>query len=191
MALRDAEAGHRLRQRLRPHRGATVGVDDELAWRDVLPRAAFGDEVPGERTRLPLRDQPAHDVAAEDVEQDVEVVVGPRRRPEQFRDVPAPHLVRPRRDQLRLGIRRVQPLSPALAHLLVCGEDAVHGPDGAKVFALIEQLSVDLRRRLVDEAILVERSEYGLPLFRRQRLFRRRRLCATWPILHWYFQIYN
>jgi hypothetical protein len=39
-------------------------------------------------------DHPADDVAAEDVEDDVQVQVGLLRRAEQLRDVPAPHLVR-------------------------------------------------------------------------------------------------
>jgi hypothetical protein len=78
---------------------------------------------------LLLGDQPAHDVAAEEVEQDVEMKVRPLLRPaEQLCDVPAPHLVRLHRQELRLRVGHVQPLPPALAHLLALGQDPVAAP---------------------------------------------------------------
>ena len=60
---------------------------------DALLQAAFLDEPGGERSGFPFGDHPADDVSAEDVEQHVEVKVGPRLRSEQPGDVPRPDLV--------------------------------------------------------------------------------------------------
>ena len=79
------------------------------------------------------RDHPADDVAAEDVEDDVEVEVGPLHRAQQFRDVPRPDLVRGGRQQFRLLVDRVAELVAALLDLCLLIEDAVHGADGAVV----------------------------------------------------------
>ncbi len=82
---------------------AAVGVERELPGLDALAAARLVDELAGEGRALLVRDHPADDVAAEDVEDDVQVEVGPLLRPEQLGDVPAPQLVRPRGEQLGRG----------------------------------------------------------------------------------------
>ena len=61
---------------------------------DVLLRARLRDEPLGERRRFLRRRPSSHGVAAEDVEDHVQVEVRPLRRSEQLRDVPGPQLVR-------------------------------------------------------------------------------------------------
>jgi hypothetical protein len=81
-------------------------MDDELIGADVLPLATLGDEDLGQRGAFLARQQPADDIAAEDVEQDVEVVVAPLYRADELCDVPAPDLVGAGREQFGL-VRRV------------------------------------------------------------------------------------
>jgi hypothetical protein len=117
VALRDAEVGVQMRNRLRGHRRPAVSVDGKLAGGDSLPLASLFDELLGERCALAVGDHPADDVAAEDVEDDVQVQVGPLRRAKQLRDVPAPHLVRRRGEKLRLLVGRVPQLIAPLSDL--------------------------------------------------------------------------
>ena len=67
--------------------------------------AGVGDETLGEDRTLARRDHPA-DQATEDVEDHVEIEVGPRGRPTQFGDIPAPHGVRAGGQELGRGVVR-------------------------------------------------------------------------------------
>ena len=58
---------------------------------DAMLQAALLDQPAGQGRVLPVRHHPAHDVAAVDVHDDVEVVIAPLLRPEQPRDIPGPH----------------------------------------------------------------------------------------------------
>ena len=109
----------------------------------------------GELGPLGPGQHPAHDVAAEDVEDHVEVVVGPLLGAVQLGDVPH-HTVRRGGDELGLLVRGVGGLAAAFTHLVVLVEDPVHGGDRAQVDALVEQLGVDGGRGLVDELVGVE-----------------------------------
>ena len=53
--------------------------------------------------------EPAHHVATEDVEQDVEVVPGPGRGAAELGDIPAPELVGRRGEELGRGVPRMSP----------------------------------------------------------------------------------
>ena len=65
---------------------------------------------------LAVLDGPADDVAAEHVEDHVQVEAGPLRRPLELGDVPRPELVRPLGEQLRPGVGGVGELVASLAH---------------------------------------------------------------------------
>src|SRR5690606_37133668 len=78
-----------------------------------------------------LRDHPGDDVAAEDIEEDVEGQVGPLLRALELGDGPRPDLVGCGGQELRLGVVRVAELVSPLAHLAGGVEDAVHGAHGA------------------------------------------------------------
>ena len=51
-----------------------------------------------------------------------------------------------------------------LAYFAVGVEDAVHGPDGAEVFCLLEQSRPDLRRSQIYESFAAQLIEHGLAL---------------------------
>lgn len=63
--------------------GAAIGVEGELASADGLFTAGLPDEARGDLAGLGVREGPADDVAAEDVEEDEKVVIGPSGRPAQ------------------------------------------------------------------------------------------------------------
>ena len=83
VALADAEVGKEQREGLGGHRGAAVGVDGDLARLDAFTFVGIFDQALGQFRSLARCDHPADHVAAEDVEQHVEVEVGPLLRPEQ------------------------------------------------------------------------------------------------------------
>jgi hypothetical protein len=70
------------------HRGAAVGAEAELTAGDALFRAGRADELLGQDGGLAGGDHPADRVPPVDVEDDVEVVIGPFRRAVQLGDVP-------------------------------------------------------------------------------------------------------
>ena len=147
MGLGDADVGQEQRDRLRDHRRAAIRMHGELARLDALPLAALGDQLLGDGGQLARRHRPAHHVAAEHVEQHVEVVVGPLGRPQQPGDVPAPQLVRPARQQLGRGVVRMTELVAPLADLGVRGQHAMQRALRAQVAVFVEQRRVDFCRR--------------------------------------------
>ena len=112
----------------------------------------------------PGRDHPADDVAAEDVEDHVEIEVGPLGRTEEFGDVPAPDLIGAGGQQFRLLVGRVAQLIAPLAHFPVLVQKTVHRARRAEVEALVQQRGVDLVRRLIHEPFRVQMHQGGLAL---------------------------
>src|SRR5207245_1905006 len=100
-------------------------------------------------------------IAAEDIEHDVQVEIGPLGRPEELGDVPAPELVGPAGEQLRGGIEGMPELRAPLPHLGVRGQDAIHRPLGTQIPALVEQRGVDLAGCQVHEARRVQLLEHA------------------------------
>ena len=96
------------------------------------------------------------------------------RRSFELGDVPTPQLARSRRQQLGARIDRVPELIPALAHLVVLPQDAVHRAPRAEVDALVEQGGVHLTWGLVCEARAVQRRPHGVRFGGRERTGRRR-----------------
>jgi hypothetical protein len=80
VALRDAEVAEQQRHWLRGHRCSAIGMDGELAWDNRLALAGLLDKALGQSGGLAVRDHPADDVAAEYIDDHVEVVIGPFRR---------------------------------------------------------------------------------------------------------------
>src|SRR5206468_11753830 len=93
------------------HGRAAIGVDGELLAADALAGTRLANELLGQRRALAMSHHPAHDVAAEDIEHDVQVEVGPLRGPEELGDVPTPELVGPAGQELRGGIEGMPGLS--------------------------------------------------------------------------------
>lgn len=78
------------------HGASVVGVQDERLIFHVqsLGQHSLTDKVAGMFSGLLLPDLPAHDVAAEDVDDQVEIVIQPLDGTGEVRDVPGPDLVR-------------------------------------------------------------------------------------------------
>ena len=111
---------------------------------------------------LSIGDAPADDPAAEDVEDDVEIEVGPLGRPHQLCDIPRPDLIWAFGQQFGFRINRMAQLITAFPDLVMIGQDAVQGPDRAVIDALVEQGGVDFGRGEVGEARLAQKVEDGL-----------------------------
>src|SRR5450759_1441057 len=80
----DPEVGEQQGDRLGRHRAAPVGVQGQLVAADVLLGAGLADQRLGQRRGLPGGDHPADDVAGVDVQDHVQVEVGPLGRAVQF-----------------------------------------------------------------------------------------------------------
>jgi hypothetical protein len=107
------------------------------------------DELLGQFGAFPWSNHPAGDVATEDVQDHVEVEVGPLGWAQQLGDIPAPQLVGGGGQQLGFVIRRVHELIPPFAGLAFLFEDAVHGARGAIVVTFVQQSGLYGRRRAV------------------------------------------
>src|SRR3954453_3015110 len=73
----DAQIGHEQRHGLGGHGRAAIGMDGQLVGEDVVLTDGLGDELLSQLGRLTLGQQPARNVAAVDVDDDVEVEIGP------------------------------------------------------------------------------------------------------------------
>ena len=92
----DAEIREQERHGFGRHRGPAIRVDREVPGHDPLPGARGLDQPFGQRRAFAGRHHPADGVAAEDVQDHVQVEVGPLGRPQERGEVPAPQLVGPR-----------------------------------------------------------------------------------------------
>ncbi len=155
MRLGDTEIGEQQRHRLGGHGGAAIRMQGQVPRLDLLLQAGVGDELLGQGRRLRRGKHPANHIAAEDIQDDVEVEVRPRHGTPEFRDVPRPHLIRGSREEFRLLIDGVMELVPALGDLRLGLKDAVEGSDGTVVPAFIEEGGVDRGRSLIDKAVAV------------------------------------
>ena len=94
---------------------------------------------------------PPDDVATEDVEDHIEIEVGPRGRPEELGDVPAPDFVGARGEQLGRGVVGPPHLIAPFFDFVGGVEQTIHGAGRADIGALVEQRGMDLRGGLIDK----------------------------------------
>ena len=165
----DTQVREEQRDECAAHGRTAVRVNGELVRRDALLRAGCRQQALGQVRILVPRDHPAHDVAAEEVEDDIERVVEIRNRALELGDIPGPDLIRARRDQLGGGIGRMPGLCAPLAHFVGRGEHAIHRARGAEVGLLLEQRGMNLGGRLVDEPRAVQHVEDRLAFGGTQR----------------------
>ena len=156
VGLGDVQIDQQLRDGLGAHAGAAVGVQGQRARLDRLLGHGVGDQLLGQLGGLAQRDHPAHDVAAEDVQDHVEVEVAPLHRSAQLGDVPAPDLTGAGGQQLGLGVAGVGQMVTAFADRAVGRQQPVHGAHRTKVAVLVEQRGVDASRCHVGEPVSVE-----------------------------------
>ena len=121
-----AEVSEKLSGALARHWSSPIRVQGQEAGLDAMLQAALLDQPAGQGRVLPVRHHPAHDVAAVDVHDDVEVVIAPLLRPEQPRDIPGPHLVRRRGHQLGLLVLGMGALRPAFLNRHLGGQNTIH-----------------------------------------------------------------
>ena len=96
MSLGYAQISQQHCQRFGLHRTAAIGMQGQLIRQDPLLVAGLADQFLGQGDRLAIGEQPAWDVATEDVDDDVQLVIGSLRRTQQFGDVPTPFSALPR-----------------------------------------------------------------------------------------------
>ena len=164
MGLGNSEVSQEQSHGLASHRAATVRVKGELVGFNVLLATALGDEALRERRTFSVSQHPANHVAGEDVEDDVEVVVGPLDGATKLRNIPRPNLVGRFGQQLRLRVVRMAPLVPALSDLAVLLQNPIHRANRAEVGSLVQKRGPHLGGRLVDEPLTVQGPEDFLAL---------------------------
>jgi hypothetical protein len=102
-----------------------------------------------------LRNQPPNNVAAEDVDDDVEIEHSTSHSPEEC-DVPRPDLVWASGDQARSRIALLRRVTrPPLPAFTMSIEHAIEGAPVAVVHAFFKQRGVDLPGSRVSEALTV------------------------------------
>ena len=93
MSLDDAQIGEEQSQGFGRHGRASIGMDGELAGRDVLLGAGIFNELAGQAGSLAWGDHPAGDITAENIEDDVQMVERPFDRTSELGNVPTPELI--------------------------------------------------------------------------------------------------
>ena len=164
VAAADAQEGQQLSDRAGGHRAAAIGMDGELAGQHLVAGHGVGDQFAGELAGLRRCYAPGDDVAAEDVQHHIQVVVLAAAGSLELGDVPAPHGIRHARDQLGADPRRVRCLAPPLADLTAGAQQPVERRHRRQVGALIEQDVEYLRRGQVHEPGRVQDAQHAAGL---------------------------
>ena len=164
MGFGDIQIDQQGSHRLAAHAGTPVGMYRQRVRRDVVLGHRLGDQLLGQFGGFPQGDHPADDIAAENIQDHIQVEAGPFGRAFEFRDIPAPDLVGGGGQEFRLGIDRVYPLAPAFSRLAVRLQGAVQGAHRADVAPLVQQGGIDKIRRAIGEAFAVEHIQQLLPL---------------------------
>jgi len=93
VALGNVEVDEQRGNGLGSHAGAAIGVQRQHARLDVVTTHGVGDQLLGQVGVLAIGNQPADDMAAEDIHDHVQVEAAPLHRAAQLRDVPRPNLI--------------------------------------------------------------------------------------------------
>src|ERR1039457_1318905 len=179
MGFCHAQIGQHQRHRLRGHRGSSIRVYGQRSCGDALFLAGCRDQPLGQFGRFAGSYHPAHHIAAEDIEDDIEMEVGPFGWAQQLGYIPTPDLIGPGGQQLRLGVLRMPKLVATLLQFAVFSQDAMHGAYRAEINAFIDQGCIDLCWSLVTKTLRVQMIEHG-PALSRIQCPRRRGTCPAW-----------
>jgi hypothetical protein len=126
-------------------------MECELPRWDVMLDYGVVEQSLEQGSIFSVDDTPANDPAAENINDDVEIEIGPFRWALEFGDIPRPDFIRPHRQQFRFGVNWVAQLAATGANFTVGTQDAIHGADRAMVAALVKKGGVDLSRSQVGE----------------------------------------
>ena len=124
MRFGDAEIGEQQGSGFGLHRAAAIGMQGELAGRDIVLDGGVVEQRFEERGAFRVGDLPGDDPAAENINDDIEIEVPPFRRPHQLRDVPGPNLIWAFGEKFRLLIDGATQLSAPFANFIMLGENA-------------------------------------------------------------------
>ena len=147
-------------------------MEDQLLARNVLLFNGCFDQLRGQIGAFTMCQHPADHAAAVDIQNDIQVIIGPFLRALELGDVPRPDFIRAGRKQFRLLVVRVSELVSAFASALIRFKDAIHRPHAAHVLPFIEQFRVDLPRRLISETFAVESIDHRFSFSERK--------CSSW-----------
>src|SRR5215207_37469 len=150
-----------MRDTLGRHGTAAISVQRQLIAANPFFGTRFGNEGLSQLGGLTLADQKADHIAAKHVQNDIQIVIGPRRWAFQLGDIPAPQLVGPRGEQLRLGVGRAAQLIAPLPHFVRRRQNTVHGAPRAKVDLFVKQGRIHLARSAILKARTVEHISHG------------------------------
>ena len=145
-AFRDAEIRKELREGLGCHRRTAVGMYRQAHRIDAFTRDRPGKEFFGQGRALAGFQPPDNNVAAENVEHDVEIKIGPFLWSEQFGNIPGPNFPRRRGNKFWLYACWVRGLATPLTGFASSTQDAVPRGNRTQVDSLVEQRRVDLPR---------------------------------------------
>lgn len=109
----------------------------QLAGRDVVLGQGLAQQVLDPTLGVAFIEHPAHHVAAEQIQDHVQVVQAPLAGSPQFGDVPRPNLIRRCGHELRFGVVGVAQLVAALVELPLAGQQTAHGARRAQVDPLV------------------------------------------------------
>ena len=122
MALGHVQVNQQTGHRFGAHGCPSIRVQCEGARLHIVTRHSVGNELLGQLSALARRNQPAYDVAAKNVQDDVQVKASPFGWPLELGDVSRPDLVGCQGQQLWFGIGRVAALAPALGAAVTGGQ---------------------------------------------------------------------
>src|SRR3954468_4247304 len=158
------------------HRTAVVGMQDKGTGEAALGPDRFAHEIGGVLGAFALVDLPGNDLAAEDVEDQVEVE---EHAPDWTRhpgDVPAPDLAGAAGAVAGRRFATHRRLGPAAMVLLLCRpQDAVEAGLRGEIAALVRQAGHDLAGRQALEGLAVADLQHGLAFRLGQRV------AGCWP----------
>jgi len=124
-----AEIGQHQGRRLGLHGPATIGVQGQLVGRHGMLGHGVRKQGFEQGRTFRVLDTPSNDAAAEDVEDDVKIEIGPFHRSHQFGDVPGPDLIGRFCQQFGLLVNWMAALAASFGDLAMGGKDPVHRAD--------------------------------------------------------------
>lgn len=93
VGLGDSESGQKNCHRLGRHRCSPIRMHGKTPWPDIIAPDSLLDEFLGQLGRFAVGQHPTDDVAAENIEDHVEIKIRPLGRSQQLGDVPGPDFI--------------------------------------------------------------------------------------------------
>src|SRR3979409_568299 len=153
--FRDSHIHEELRQRLRCHRATAVRVNRQPLRINALSSDRRRKELLGKLRALAACQPPTNDVATEDIQDYVEVVVRPLLRSEQLGYIPRPYLAGSGRRKLGLDRGRMFCQRAPFARFSCVAQDPIHRRNRSQIHAIIKQRRVDFPHAAIAKTLAV------------------------------------